>query len=126
MHASPVDNPLAGGVIQVVHTTSPWVREMYPAESTSMLSPRTRSMLAHAGHSAREFGPSTTRVVGTLPGMKPDPDPSRPQLPYLLPAMDLLNHSRANPATSLVDNDPAFTFQDPSLTALAPTLRHHR
>ena len=30
--------------------------------------------------------------------------------PYLLPAMDLLNHSRANPATSLVDDDPAFVM----------------
>ena len=30
--------------------------------------------------------------------------------PYLLPAMDLLNHSRASPATSLVDDDPAFVM----------------
>ena len=54
-----------------------------------MLSPRTREMLKHAGHSGREFGPSTTRVVGTLPGMKPDPDSTKPQLAYLLPALEL-------------------------------------
>ena len=88
-HASPVDNPLAGGVVEVVHSTSEWIRDIFPAESTSMLSPRTRAMLHHAGHSGREFGPSTTRVVGTLPGMKPDPDASKPQLPYLLPALEL-------------------------------------
>lgn len=88
-HASPVNNPFAGGVVEVMQTTSEWMRDVYPAESTSMLSERTRAMLAHAGHAAREFGPSTTRVVGTLPGMKPPPDTSRPQLKYLLPAVEL-------------------------------------
>lgn len=88
-HASAADNPFAGGVVQVVHTTSSVMRHLFPAESTSMLSPQTRDYLAHAGHSAREFGPSTTRVVGTLPGMRPEPNASKPQLQYLLPADEL-------------------------------------
>ena len=98
-HASARDNPFAGGVVQIVHTTSSSMRDLFPAESTSMLSPRAREYLSHAGHAAREFGPSTTRVVGTLPGMKPHPDPARPQLEYLLPAVELrrlLAEARAN------------------------------
>ena len=98
-HASARDNPFAGGVVQIVHTTSSSMRDLFPAESTSMLSPRARAYLSHAGHAAREFGPSTTRVVGTLPGMKPHPDPARPQLQYLLPAVELrrlLAEARAN------------------------------
>ena len=97
-HASPIDNVFAGGVVQVMHTTSEWIRDMYPAESTMMLTPRTREYLEHAGHAAREFGPSTTRVVGTLPGMKPHADPTRPQIQYVLPAIELrrlLSEARA-------------------------------
>ena len=86
-HASAATNPLAGGVVEVLHSTSDWMRELYPAESTRMISLRAREMLHHAGHSGREFGPSTTRVVGTLPGMRPDP--KDPQLTYLLPALEL-------------------------------------
>jgi len=74
-------------VVEVQGTTSRLIRDLYPAESTSMLSERSRALLAQAGHSAREFGPSTTRVVGVLPGMKPDSE--APQLPYLLPALEL-------------------------------------
>ena len=56
-----------------------------------MLTPRTRELLRHAHHSGREFSPSTTRVVGTLPGMRPPPlEPKLgSQLPYLLPAIEL-------------------------------------
>ena len=88
-HDSPKTNPFAGGVVQIVHSTSPSMRDLFPAEATSMLTPRTRAMLHHAGHSGREFSPSTTRVVGTLPGMKPHPDPKHEQLRYLLPAIEL-------------------------------------
>ena len=101
-HASPVDNPFAGGVVEILHTTSEWVRTIHPAESTSMLSSRTRTMLRHAGHAGREFGPSTTRVVGTLPGMRPPADASLPQLPYYLPALELrrlLGEARARNET---------------------------
>ena len=83
-HDSAADNPFAGGVVEVIHSTSETMRDKFPAEATSMLTPRARSMLVHAGHSGREFSPSTTRVVGTLPGMKPPPVNDSEQLHYLL------------------------------------------
>jgi len=87
-HDSPAENPFAGGVVEILHSTSETMRDKFPAEATSMLTPRVRSMLVHAGHSGREFSPSTTRVVGTLPGMKP-PKGEGEQLHYLLPAIEL-------------------------------------
>jgi len=88
-HGDASRNPFAGGVLEVIHSTSASMRDTFPAEASSMLTPRTRALLMDAGHTAREFSPSTTRVVGTLPGMKPHPDPRRKQLPYLLPAIEL-------------------------------------
>lgn len=78
----------AGGVVEVLYTDSPWIRNLFPAEGSRMLTERARAMLLSAGHSAREFTPSTTRVVGTLPGMKPLANQTE-QLAYLLPAVEL-------------------------------------
>lgn len=85
-----------------------------------MLTSRTRSMLLHAGHSAREFSPSTTRVVGTLPGMRPHPNPNHEQLRYMLPAIELrrlLAESRA------LDESFSLTYRRISKTGAAFTNR---
>jgi hypothetical protein len=85
---SDLAGPFAGGVVEVLYTDSQWMRNLFPAEGSRMLTERTKHMLRSVGHSAREFNPSTTRVVGTFPGMKPSTNLTK-QLPYLLPAVEL-------------------------------------
>jgi len=82
------EGPFAGGVVEVLYTDSHWMRNLFPAEGTRMLTERTKAMLHAAGHSGKEFNPSTTRVVGTFPGMRPPANMSE-QIPYLLPAVEL-------------------------------------
>ena len=55
---------LAGGVVRVEECTSAAINAVYPAECTSMLSPRVREMLIDAGHVGRQFAPSVRRALG--------------------------------------------------------------
>lgn len=46
-------SPWSGGVVRVESATSPTMRNLYPAEVTHILSPRTRELLRTIGHTGR-------------------------------------------------------------------------
>ncbi|KAI2507835.1 hypothetical protein MHU86_6615 [Fragilaria crotonensis] len=79
-----------GGVVRVEHgTTSPWLRNMYPADMTAILQPQglVTRLLERIGNPAPSFfNPGANRILG---GIAPIKTESEPWYRYTVPALEL-------------------------------------
>ena len=86
----PVLPELAGGVVRVDWTDSSHFNGIHPHEKTQMHSKRLSRWLRQIGHTARQFGPYSARVVGAYAKMN---DVENFQ-PFLIPFVELRRLAR--------------------------------
>ncbi|KAJ8602233.1 hypothetical protein CTAYLR_003680 [Chrysophaeum taylorii] len=77
-----------GGVVRIESSTSTYLNDLYPSETTSLIAPEARDLLHRVGHVGREFSPTVYRMIGPI-NRRSMPRNGDPFVKYTIPNFEL-------------------------------------